>query len=237
LHALSSRKEREYIPFNCAAIPRELIESQLFGHRRGSFTGATSDFPGVIRAADGGTLLLDEIGDLPLEVQPKLLRFLQEGEVHPVGATQPVKADVRIIAATNRNPEEEIRAGHFRADLFERLNQLRLQIPPLRQRREEIAIFTKHFLYRYQDEMHKHGLQLSDEVMELLVIYDWPRNVRQLANEIWRLVLKASNNEAIGPELLSQEIRNSNSTHSIPAMTILEFFTIQSPAKGLLKKR
>src|SRR5262249_60049101 len=121
----------------------------------------------------------------------KLLRFLQEGEVRPVGAPRPIKTDVRVIAATNRDLEEDVRAGRFRADLFERLNVLRFHIPPLRERREEIPLFIAHFLNRYQEEMHKHGLRLSAEAIRIFLVCDWPRNVRQLANEIWRCGLEA----------------------------------------------
>src|SRR5262249_35356669 len=167
VHAFSNRCGKQFLPFNCAQASRELIDSELFGYRRNSFTGATRDSKGIIREADGGTLFLDEIGELGLEMQPKLLRFLQEGEVRPVGAPRPIKTDVRVIAATNRDLEEDVRAGRFRADLFERLNVLRFHIPPLRERREEIPLFIAHFLNRYQEEMHKHGLRLSAEAIRI----------------------------------------------------------------------
>ncbi len=210
-HALSSRSEHEFNAFNCTAVGRELIENQLFGHQRGSYTGANNDTKGIIRATAGGTLFLDEIGELPLEAQPKLLRFLQEGEVHPVGAPRPIKADVRVIAATNRNLEAEVEAGNFRADLFERLNVLRLHLPPLRERREEIPLFIKHFLAQYQKDEFKNGISLSAEVNKLLHSYDWPRNVRELANEIHRLVIKAKNSEIIGIEKLTTASGNGMS--------------------------
>jgi len=219
-HALSNRRSREFRPFNCA-VNSELIESELFGYRRGSFTGATGDYTGIIREADGGTLFLDEIGELPLNAQPKLLRFLQEGEVRPVGAPRPVKTDVRVIAATSRNLEWDVHLGRFRADLYERLNLLRLHVPPLRERREEIPLLIAHFLDRYQQEEHRQGLRLDDEVMELLLGYDWPRNVRQLANEVHRLALRSGNGEVIGAERLSPEIRaNACPTPSPPAEII-----------------
>jgi DNA-binding NtrC family response regulator len=206
-HGLSARCDREFLAVNCAASNPDLVESRLFGHLRGSFTSATDNTKGMIRTAEGGTLLLDEIGELSLDVQPKLLRFLQEGEVHPVGAARPVRADVRVIAATNRNPEAEICAGRFRPDLFERLNVLRLHIPPLRERREEIPFLLAHFLDLYQQREGKHGLRLSDEAAALLLAYDWPRNVRQLANEMHRLVVWADNDTVIGADRLSSEIR------------------------------
>jgi transcriptional regulator with GAF, ATPase, and Fis domain len=140
VHVLSNRCDQQFIAFDCADVSRELIESELFGHRRGSFTGATRDRKGVIREANRGTLFLDEIGELSLKMQSKFLRFLQEREVRPVGADRPIKVDVRVIAATNRDLEAEVRAGRFRADLYERLNVLRLRVPPLRERREEIPL-------------------------------------------------------------------------------------------------
>jgi len=206
-HAISSRHEREFIPFDCGAVPHGLIESEFFGHQRGSFTGATTSRKGVIREANGGTLFLDEIGELPLEAQPKLLRFLQEGEARPVGAARPIKTDVRVIAATNRDLEADVQSGRFRADLFERLNALRFHIPPLRERREDILPLIVYFLARYQQQEGKQGLWLSDEALALMLGYDWPRNVRELANVVLRLVVFAENDGEIGPERVSEEIR------------------------------
>jgi hydrogenase-4 transcriptional activator len=207
VHELSERSHREFVAFNCAAVSREMIESQLFGHQRGSFTGALNDFKGIIRAVDGGTLLLDEIGELDLSLQPKLLRFLQEGEVHPLGSAKPVRADVRIIAATNRDLEEEVKTGRFRADLFERLHVIRLHIPPLRERREEIPLLVQYFLERFKKEVGREELLLSEQVYQILIDYDWPRNVRELANEVYRLVILAKNGEVIGAERLSPSIQ------------------------------
>ncbi|MGH9837841.1 MAG: sigma 54-interacting transcriptional regulator [Blastocatellia bacterium] len=219
-HALSARRSRKFSAFNCSTMGPGLVESQIFGHQRGSFTGSLADFKGVIREADGGTLLLDEVGELSLDVQPKLLRFLQEGEVHPVGAVRPVKTDVRIIAATNRNLEADVSAGRFRADLFERLNVLRLHAPPLRERREEILILTEHFLERYQREEHKQGVRLSDEAVELLIGCDWPRNVRQLANEMRRLAILSWNGDMIGEDRLSPEVIAAAGSPPAPASLI-----------------
>lgn len=220
-HALSSRRKWEFIAFNCAAANRELIESQLFGHQRGSFTGATCDSKGVIREANGGTLLLDEIGELSLDLQPKLLRFLQDGETQPVGAGKPVRTNVRVIAATNRDLEADVRSGRFRADLYERLNVLRFHIPPLRKRREDILPLTEYFFDHYQRQELKHGLRLSREAAKQLLDYDWPRNVRQLENEAYRLVLYARNNEVIGPERLSPEIRARDFAPKTPQVEIV----------------
>jgi transcriptional regulator with GAF, ATPase, and Fis domain len=221
-HVLSARRSREFVAFNCASSNRELIESQLFGHGRGSFTGASADVRGIIREADGGTLLLDEIGELSLDVQPKLLRFLQEGEVHPVGAPKPIKTDVRVIAATNRDLEADVSAGRFRADLFERLNVVRLHIPPLRERREEISLLIEHFMDRCQREEHKQGLRLSNEATELLSGYDWPHNARQLENEVRQLVALSWNDEVIGADRLSLKIRPEDASPSAPAAALIE---------------
>lgn len=222
VHALSARHEREFVTLDCAEVSQGLIESELFGHRRGSFTGAVRDRKGVIREADGGTLFLDEIGELSLETQKKFLRFLQEREVRPVGADRPIKTDVRVIAATNRDPESEVRAGRFRADLYERLNALRLRVPPLRERREDIPLLIEHFLERYQQEQGKQGLRLSDEAWTLLLGYDWPRNVRQLANEIYRLVTMSGSEEVIGAAALSPEIGSRSQRQSAPPAEVVE---------------
>ena len=220
-HALSARQSREFHQFNCAALSPALIESQLFGHLRGSFTDASTDFKGVIRAAEGGTLLLDEIGELSLDVQPKLLRFLQEGEVQPVGAAHPIQTDVRLIAATNRNLEEEVHKKRFREDFFERLNVLRFHIPPLRERREDIPPLLEHFLDHYQQRQGKRGLRLSDEAVALLCGYDWPRNVRQLANEVCRLVALAEDGAVIGANCLSPDIRTIADPRAFSGATII----------------
>jgi DNA-binding NtrC family response regulator len=192
-----------------------MIDSQLFGYRRGAFTGAHDHFPGVIRAAAGGTLFLDEIGEMPLDVQPKLLRFLESGEIHPLGEPRPLTVDVRIVAATNANLEQLVADGRFREDLFYRLNVVRLQVPPLRERREEIPLLVHHFIDRFSRESHKTGLRLAEETMEYLVLFGWPGNVRQLANEIRRLVALAESNAVLMPEHLSHDIASSRRT--IPA--------------------
>jgi DNA-binding NtrC family response regulator len=207
VHDLSSRHERVFIPFNCGGGPRELIASWLFGHQRGSFTGADRNVKGVVREADGGTLLLDEIGDLSLDLQALLLRPLQEGEVHPLGAPKPIKTDVRLIAATNRDLEADIQSGRFREDLYWRLNVSRIHIPPLRERREDIPLLIEHFLTRRQQETGKQGLWLSDEAWALMTDYHWPGNVRQVKNVIYRLAASAENGELIGRESALDAIR------------------------------
>jgi DNA-binding NtrC family response regulator len=222
IHAFSTRHAQPFITFNCGEASRELFESRFFGHHRGSFTGAVADHKGLIREAGGGALLLDEIGELSLELQPKLLRFLQEGEILPIGASRPIKTNVRVIAATNRNLEAEVRAGRFREDLFARLNVVRLRVPPLRERREDIQPLVEHFLQRYQQEQDKHGLRLSDEALALLRAYDWPLNVRELANEVMRLVTWAANDEVIGADRLSPEIRAGACSQPAPAAAMVE---------------
>ena len=206
IHRHSKNAERELVPYNCTGVPKEMVDSQLFGHRRGSFTGAQEHAPGVIRAADGGSLLLDEIGELDLAVQPKLLRFLESGEVHPLGEARPVKVNVRVIAATNADLEQLVRAGRFREDLFYRLNIVRLRIPALRERREEIPPLVHHFLQRYGKEYERPRLRITDGALKCLLLYEWPGNVRQLANEVRRIVALADDDAVIGPEYLSQQV-------------------------------
>jgi predicted ATP-dependent protease len=189
IHDLSSRAGRPYVAFNCAAIPRELFEGQLFGHRKGAFTGATSDQPGTIRAADGGTLFLDEIGELPLDVQPKLLRFLENGEVSPLGEHRPVSVDVRVVAATHRDLEALVRQKTFREDLFFRLQVIRLRVPPLRDRREDIAALARHFVR----ELGPKGRTpvLAPDALAALTAHAWPGNVREVRNVIERTLAYA----------------------------------------------
>jgi DNA-binding NtrC family response regulator/tetratricopeptide (TPR) repeat protein len=206
LHEHSKRSGKVFTAFNCAAVPRDLIESQLFGYRRGSFSGANDHFEGVIRAASGGSLFLDEIGDVPHEVQPKLLRFLESGEVHPLGEPRPLKPDVRVIAATNANLEQKVAEGVFREDLFYRLNVIRFRMPPLRERREEISILVQHFLGKYCNEYLKTDLCVSESLMECFSLYHWPGNIRQLANEMRRLVVLAESGSILDVRQLSPEV-------------------------------
>jgi hydrogenase-4 transcriptional activator len=207
IHALSSRRDKIFVPFNCTAVPKELSESYLFGHRRGAFTGAVSDSVGVIRSAGGGTLFIDEIGDLPLDVQPKILRFLQEGEIQPLGEQQPIQIDVRIIAATNTDLEEMVAQGRFREDLYYRLNVIRLRVPPLRERRSEIPTIVNYYINHYSSKFGRHDIQITPQAVDLLMVSDWPGNVRQLCNEVQRIVARAENGSLITPEQLSPELR------------------------------
>ncbi|HEY1551393.1 MAG TPA: sigma-54 dependent transcriptional regulator, partial [Kofleriaceae bacterium] len=184
LHQRSERSAQPYVAFNCAAVPHELFEGQLFGYRKGAFTGATADQPGVIRAANGGTLFLDEIGELPLEIQPKLLRFLDNAEVFPLGAKRPVTVDVRVIAATNRDLAAEMRKGRFREDLYYRLLVVPLLVPPLRERREDIMPLARHFARTLVDDGRAPAF--APDAVAALTEHAWPGNVRELRNVIAR---------------------------------------------------
>jgi DNA-binding NtrC family response regulator/tetratricopeptide (TPR) repeat protein len=203
IHAGSPRREAMFLPYNCTSATRDLADSQLFGHRRGSFTGALADQPGVLRTAVGGTLFLDEVGDLPLDVQPKLLRFLEQGEILPVGETRPTRVDVRVVAATNADLEQRVAENTFREDLFYRLSVIRIHVPPLRERREEIPHLSTFFLREVSDRLVKPGIRLSAETLDLFDAFSWPGNVRQLRNEIQRAVAMAPSGGVISPELLS----------------------------------
>jgi hydrogenase-4 transcriptional activator len=222
IHALSSRRSKVFVPFNCTAVPKELSEGYLFGYRRGAFTGAVTDSQGVIRTAAGGTLFLDEIGDLPLDVQPKLLRFLQEGEIQPLGEQRPIKVDVRIIAATNTDLEEMVAQAKFREDLYYRLNVIRLRVPPLRERRSEIPTIVNYYINHYSAKFGRKDIQMTPQAVDLLMVSDWPGNVRQLCNEIQRVVARAEDGTIITPEQLSPELKRTSSptTPTSPASTL-----------------
>lgn len=209
IHTVSTRKDKIFVPFNCTAVPKELAEGHLFGYRKGAFTGAINESPGLIRAADGGTLFLDEIGDLPIEVQPKLLRFLQEGEVQPIGEKKPLKVDVRVIAATNLPLEQKVEEGRFREDLYYRLNVIRLRVPPLRERRSEIPPMVNYYINHYSSRFGKSDISITPQAVDLLMVAEWEGNVRQLCNEIQRLIARAVNGEIITPEHLSADLRKN----------------------------
>jgi DNA-binding NtrC family response regulator len=206
VHDFSDRAQKPFVPFNCTAVPRDLLESQLFGHRRGAFTGADRDHLGLIRNAREGTLFLDEIGELGLDLQPKLLRFLESGEIAPLGEQGPLTVNVRTIAATNANLEDAVRDGRFREDLFYRLNVVRLSIRPLRERRDEIPGLVTHFVARAAKEFDKGCLNIAEETMERLLLYRWPGNVRQLQNELRRMVALADPDSTLAPEAISEAI-------------------------------
>jgi two-component system nitrogen regulation response regulator GlnG len=215
LHRHSARAAKPFVALNMAAIPRDLLESELFGHERGAFTGAQNRRAGRFEQANGGTLMLDEIGDMPSELQTRLLRVLADGEFYPVGAHTPKKVDVRIIAATHQDLEKRVRDGEFREDLFHRLNVIRIQLPPLRQRREDIPLLMKYFLQRAASELEVESKSLAAETTVILMQLDWPGNVRQLENLCRWLTVMAPGQE-IRPEDLPEDLHDTDSG-GIPA--------------------
>jgi len=201
LHAKSRRAKKRFVAVNCAAIPENLLESELFGHERGAFTGAVARRIGKFEEANEGTLLLDEISEMAPSLQAKMLRAIQEREIDRVGGTSPVKIDVRIVATSNRNLEQEIIAGNFREDLYYRLNVITLEVPPLRERRQDIPVLASHFINKYAEANGVDLRPLSDEALQLLMDYAWPGNVRELENTLHRAVLLASGDD-IGLEAI-----------------------------------
>jgi DNA-binding NtrC family response regulator len=189
IHEWSPRRDRPFVVVNCVALSEHLLESELFGHEKGAFTGAHQAKKGKFETANGGTVFLDEIGDMPSSLQTKLLRVLQDHQFERVGGTRPIATDIRILAATNRDLDAAVRAGQFRADLFFRLNVIRIHLPPLRDRREDIPILARHFMVRYAEETKRPMRRISAEAMDLLAGYHWPGNVRELANTIERAVV------------------------------------------------
>ena len=217
IHRLSRRSESEFIPFNCSAVPAELIESMLFGHRRGTFTGAMNDNAGLIRSAENGTLFLDEIGDLPLPLQPKLLRFLQEGEIHTLGERAPRTVNVRVIAATHKDLETLVSEKLFREDLYYRIATLTLKVPPLRERREDVSTLISHFVSHYARKNERKISGITAEAIQILETYSWPGNIRELAAEMERLVLYAEDDGYIRPENIGPRIRPEGTLTDCPA--------------------
>ncbi len=201
IHQYSARHDRPFLAINCAAIPENLLESELFGHEKGSFTGASAQRIGRFEQCDGGTLFLDEIGDMPLAIQSKLLRVLQDGTFSRVGGNQTIKTDVRIVAATNKNLEAEVADKKFREDLFYRLNVVRLHLPPLRNRKEDIRLLAEYFLKRVAAQKAKPQLQLSEDAVELLESHPWPGNVRELENTIQRAAVLATSDVLLPKDL------------------------------------
>ncbi len=208
VHYLSYRAYKPFVPINCGAIPLDLIENELFGHKRGAFTGATTSEHGLIHEADGGTLLLDEINHLPALAQVKLLRFIQEKEYRPLGSHQVSQADVRIIAAMNVDPEEASQHGAIRQDLFYRLNIISLTLPPLRERREDILLLANHFLTKYAERFQKPVKGFSAEARQKLLIHDWPGNVRELEHVVERAVVLTDNELIQGAEVATSRSKD-----------------------------
>ncbi len=208
IYRASARSEAPFVAVNCAAVPESLLESELFGHRRGSFTGAVRDNPGLFRAADGGVVFLDEIADMPTPMQAKLLRVLEEGEVVPVGESFPSRVDVRVLAATNRDLRTEMENGAFREDLYYRLGAFAIRLPPLRERREDIPLLASRFIGVTAERHNKHIAGIDQSALDLLVAFNWPGNVRQLRNEIERAVALTRDGELISPDCFSSALRS-----------------------------
>ncbi|HEY1553367.1 MAG TPA: sigma 54-interacting transcriptional regulator [Kofleriaceae bacterium] len=212
VHYQSSRRDKMFVAQNCAALPENLLESELFGHKRGAFTSADSDKKGLFEIADGGTLFLDEMGEMPMSLQAKLLRVLQEGTIRPVGATAEKQVDVRIICATNRDLNAEVEKGRFRQDLYYRLMVFPIKLPPLRERREDIALLAAHFLTRYAEEYRVEVPGFTQDAQAALAAYNWPGNIRELENEIQRLVIQAESAHWIEVTDLSPRLRKIEGT-------------------------
>lgn len=210
IHQLSNRKDQIFLPVNCAAIPESLAESELFGAEKGSYTGANKTRIGKLEAANKGTIFLDEIGELPLVLQSKLLRFLQEGTIIRVGSNEEISLDVRVLSATNRELQEEVESGNFREDLYYRLNVIPVSIPPLRQRQEDVALLITHFLTHFSTLHHSQGKKLSSAALKMLLAYPWPGNVRQLRNCIERLVLLSLGEVITNEDVSDLELTKKN---------------------------
>ena len=213
IHYNGPLKDKPFVTVNCGAIPENLLESEMFGHKKGSFTGAIADKKGLFEVADTGTIFLDEVGDLPLSIQVKLLRAIQERTFRRVGSTQDVHVDVRVICATNRNLDQEVKKGHFREDLFYRLNVIQITAPPLRERKEDIPTLALHFSEKYSKELGKDIKKISKEAMDVLLAYNFPGNVRELENFIERAVA-LEEGPAILKESLPPQVQNARESGS-----------------------
>ncbi len=221
VHSQSRRDGNPFVPVNCGAIPADLLESEMFGHERGAFTGAVGSRMGLFQLANGGTIFLDEIGEMSAPLQVKLLRVLQEREIRPVGADRTVKVDVRVIAASNRDLAAEVEKGRFREDLFYRLQVIPITIPPLRERRSDIPLLVDHFLEKHNQQRPMQTCRITEEAMVHLWEYDWPGNVRELENLVERMVI-LSEDGVVGVENLPSNVRSFISDKKIPRPTLTE---------------
>lgn len=237
IHNLGNRKQQPFVVVNCGGIPENLLESELFGYVKGAFTGADRDKPGLFVQADKGTLFLDEVGELPMSLQAKLLRVVQQKSFLPLGSTKELHVDVRIVAATNRNLEQEVMAGHFREDLYYRMNVINIHIPPLRERREDIPILVKCFLEKYAAIIGKEVSDISNYAMDALMSYNFPGNIRELENIIERSVTLATSNLILPDSLVLSRHKNSEAkdTNSVPEITA-EGFDLEAYLEDIEKK-
>jgi len=217
IHASGSRHSGPFIAVNCAAIPETLMESELFGHVKGAFTDAVADKAGLFQQADRGTLFLDEIGEMPLSLQVKLLRVLQDEEIRRVGGQAPIRVNVRVVSATSRNLEDEVRQGRFREDLFYRLNVFAINVPPLRERPEDIPLLVEHFLGKFGDKFGRSGIRASTQTLRCMAAYSWPGNVRELENCIERALI-ISDGDKLEPECLPEVVRGLAGVPSPPRL-------------------
>jgi len=219
IHFGSERANKRFLPINCGALPENLLESELFGYRRGAFTGATQDKTGLLKAADKGTVFFDEIGDMPIALQVKLLRALQERECYPLGSNEPVSFDVRMLCATNKNLEKEVREGRFREELLYRINVITIQLPPLRERKDDIALLGNHFLRKYEKPLGRSAMRFSKGAMRLLINYPWPGNVRELENAVERAAILAET-DVIHAHDLPEKLHNAAAAASAGAQIV-----------------
>lgn len=232
IHYYSQRSEKNFVTINCAAIPETLLESELFGHLKGAFTGAVKEKQGLLKVADGGTFFLDEIATTSQAIQVKLLRVLEEKEIIPVGGTKPVEVDVRLITATNADLEQEVKLGKFRPDLFYRLNVFPITIPPLRERKDDIKILVYHFIKKYCEKLNIKEKRISEDTLKKLISYSWPGNVRELENTIERAVL-LSKNEEISVNELPKKV-NENEPLNLVGDAKLENPTLEEIEKAYI---
>jgi len=232
IHFSGNRSKNAFVPVNCGGIPENLLESELFGYKKGAFTGAVKDKIGLFEEASGGTIFLDEIGEMPLSLQVKLLRVLQENEIRPVGDSKPKKVDVRVLAATSKNLEQEIKKGAFREDLFYRLNVLPINLPPLRERNEDIPLLCNHFINQFNNRLHKNIIGIAPAAMSLLLKHNWPGNVRELENVIERAIVLAED-KLLAPENFPSLLGERKGTDQIDK--IFEEYSLKHAQKDLEK--
>ncbi len=220
IHRASARADGPFLAINCAAMPETLLESELFGHRRGAFTGAVRDYPGFFRSATGGTVFLDEVGDMPAAMQAKLLRVLEQGEVVPLGESVPSKVDVRVLSATHRQLRYEVQLGKFRDDLYYRIAVFPIRLPPLRERREDIPLLVQRFVERAAERQHKRVSGFDQPALAVFAAYSWPGNIRELQNEVERAVALARDESLLGSAHISSSIRQAATAANSPATTV-----------------